>query len=169
MAIKVAVTYANGVFAPDEPIELEEGARALVDMSGGMAALDEAERLFALAFAGGELDEASVKEGCRLAWDAAKESVARMARARGWSCETDDDVRAAIYALDGIDKNGYFEDMPRYYSGYRAASIFRDRAVAAEGDVVPCLLHEPWQFADGLRLTRALLGKMAEIGSETAE
>lgn len=141
--------------------------RALVEMDGSAAALDEAERIFALAFVGGELDEARVKEGCKMAWDAARVRIARAAR--GWACETDADIRSAIYALDGIDGNGDFEGRPRYYSSYRAARIFRDRAYAAEGAAVPCLLQEPWQFADGLRMTRALVRKLAdaEIEAET--
>ena len=168
MAIKVTVTYANGAFVPDKPVDLDEGARAFVEVGGDMAALDEAERIFALAFSSCELDEVRVKEGCNIAWDAARASVARVARARGWSHETDDDIRSAICALDGLDKDGYCEGRPRYYSSYRAARIFRDRAYAAEGDIVPCLLEEPWQFDDGLRMTRDLLRKLAEIESEAA-
>ena len=153
MAMKVAVTYANGVFAPDEPVELEEGARALVEVSGGMAALDEAERLFARAFAGGGLDEA-------------RASVARMARARGWAYETDADLTSAICRLDGIDKNGRFDGRLRYYSPYCAAEIFRDRAYAAEGDISPPLLDEPWHFVDGLCATRILIRAIVDEDSE---
>ena len=163
MAMKVAATYANGAFVPDEPVELEEGARAWIAVSGGMPALDEAERAFELAFANGGLDEARVREGCRLAWEAARASVASVAQVRGWAHESARDLRRAICLLDGIDERGDFEGEPRYYHQFRAAEIFHDRANAPSGDIAPFLLEERWQFADGLRMTRELINAMADM------
>ena len=166
MAMKVAATYTNGAFVPDKPVDMDEGARAYVEVGGDMAALDEAERIFALAFAGGALDEARVKEGCKIAWDAARASVVKAARVRGWAHDTDEDLTRAVCQLDGIGENGRFEGALRYYSPYCAAEIFRDRAYADEGDIAPLLLDEPWHFADGLRATRALIRALADASSE---
>ena len=161
MAMKVAVTYTNGKFVPENPLELEEGARGWIEVTSGLPALDEAERVFALAFARGELEEARVKEGCRLAWDATRESVAKAVRARGWAHATDNDLRRAMSQIDKLESRGDSNEKLSLYPLFRAGEIFRDRANAPFGDRAPFLLEEWWQFADGLEMTRELIAAMS--------
>ena len=168
MATRMTATYANGAFAPDGEVDLPEGAKAHFVIGDWFepslpdgSPLAAAQREFELAFANVGWDEARVREGSRLAWEAARASVARTAKARGWAHETDDDLLRTICEMDGTDEHGNFEGKLRYYSRYRAAEIFRDRANAGADEISPILLTEFWQFTDGLRMTSALIDALA--------
>lgn len=170
MAMKITATYADGVFTPEAPVALPEGASIWMALEDRFApALPEgsplaaAERAFAAAFANGGWDEARAREGCVLAWNVARQAMASAAEARGWPYKSDIDLLRAAKALDGLDANGKFLDKPRCYYRYRAAEIFRDRAIMEDGQDMSPLLAEVRQFEDGLWAIHNLVNEIAEI------
>lgn len=171
MTTKITATYRDGAFIPDVDPDLPEGVVAQFFIGDRFetslpedSPLAAAEREFAAAFANGGWDEARMRKGSRLAWEAARGSVALAAKARGWAHETDEDLLRAICEMDGIDERGDFRGKLRYYSLYRAAEIFRDRARAKEDDVFHVLLVEYWQFANGLRMAQELIAALSNDG-----
>lgn len=173
MTTKITATYANGAFTPDVEVDLPEGVKARFIIGDRFepslpegSPLAAAEREFAAAFANGGWDEARVREGSRLAWEAARGSVALAAKARGWAHRTSQDLWNAIYRLDGIDKKGGYQGRLRYFHGYCAADAFNRRSLAGDEDCDSAPMSERWEFADGLRMAHELIVRLRGDGED---
>lgn len=162
MANKIGVTYANGAFAPDREVSLREGAKAWMWFEERFAPslpcgspLGAAERRFELAFANGVWNETEVREGCRLAWNAAKDAIARIAGQRGWAHETIDDLRDAIRRLDAGER------VDVYGGKFLFAMMFYHCAEDEIDDYALIIFEDIRGITDALIVVQALIDMLA--------
>ena len=175
MAMKVAATYADGAFAPDNDAAWDGGDKVWLDINERFAAflpadspLAAAEREFIAAFANGGWDEARARQGCLLAWEATRDIVAKALRARGLTAATDVDILFAMKKIDKTESRGNSNERLSLYPLFRAVELFRDRSSASDCDAPPFSLGEIWQFTLGLEMASDLIAAMEEGSGEGA-
>lgn len=171
MGIKIAATYKNGAFVVDETFELvpgaldwRENAKVWIEMDERFdealpdtSPLYEAQREFAVAFANGGWDEARVRTGCRLAWNAAEAAIIDLMNIKGWEYEIPGDLKAFLKTLDeeeaearrkgaGSECDSDAFGAMRWFLWFSAIETFLARANGEESGYMPYILDDVGDF-----------------------
>lgn len=130
--------------------------------------LAAAEAQFLRAFRNADWDEERVREGCRLAWEAARGAMVRVDAPRMWRIETLSDFKAAIYRLDEIDKRGGRDGGRPFIPQYMAVKAFYERAALEDDDYGQLMYRDARQFIYGLGSVQSLIASLDELSHDAA-
>lgn len=189
MGIKIAAIYKNGAFVVDEGFELipdtlywSENAKVWIEMDARFdealpdtSPLHEAQREFAIAFANGGWDEARVRAGCRLAWNAAAAAAIDLMNIKGWAYESPGDLESFLKTLDeeeaeenrksaGSERGGAYGSM-RWFTWFSVIEVFLSRANGEENGYMPYILDDVRDFEWRLQCADRLISDLAAISA----
>ena len=172
MGIKIAAIYKDGAFIADESFELIpetlyslNNSKIWIEIDHRFdealpktSALYDAQREFAIAFANGGWDEARVRAGCRLAWNAVEAVASEIVSVKGWTYETPCELESLMRRLDeeeseekrksaGDEGADNARNSMRWWYPCNTARTLLARANGEEDGYTPYMLDDVRDFA----------------------